>query len=215
MPDCMNISGLSMFDYDGVIVDSLELFISDFTAACRENLFFGLNSREDIMALFEGNVYEKMKERGLDQETIDRILTAYGVRAAEHVDDARIFDGMAEALIKISEKNDIYIITSNISGIPARVLSRNGIRCIKDIVGADREKSKIKKIQSLMMKYPDLPAYYVGDTGGDMIEGKKAGAVTIGVAWGWHGASGLMKSSPDFLAFSPGELVLLLCGNRY
>ena len=48
-----------------------------------------------------------------------------------------------------------------------------------------------------MSRYRDLPAYYVGDTKGDMIEGKKAGAVTVAVTWGWHTADNLAEASPD------------------
>lgn len=208
----MGTLALAMFDYDGVIVDSLDMFTSAFISACRENGFSEVNSREDIMALFENNVYEAMKNRGLDSQTIDKILRAYATRASERHDELKLFDGMGEALRRISGKNKIFIITSNVSGAPVRVLKRYGISCFEDVIGADKEKSKVKKIRKLMDQYPSLRPYYVGDTTGDIIEGKKAGSLTIGVAWGWHGPRKLKESSPDYLVYSPEELAGILCG---
>lgn len=202
---------LVMFDYDGVIVDSLEQFTSDFIAACRENGFNELSSQEDALDLFTGNVYESMTERGLGVNRIEKILRAYKTKAMEHLDGLKLFDGMAEALNKISQKNKLYVITSNVSAVPVGVLQKYGINCIEDVLGADREKSKVRKIQQTMRQYPHLLAYYVGDTKGDIIEGQEAGAQTIGVAWGWHGAEKLKECSPDYIVYAPTELTDLLC----
>jgi len=46
--DCMN--ALIMFDYDGVIVDSFELFSACFMKACHQNKFYELDSPEKILA---------------------------------------------------------------------------------------------------------------------------------------------------------------------
>lgn len=199
-----------MFDSDGVIVDSLEYFIGDFTAACHENGFTALADARDVLALFDNNVYAAMQERGIDTGTIDKILKAYAEKAAEHINKLKIFTGMDEVLLKIAQDNLVYIITSNVSAITTEILKKNGITCFAGVIGADIEKSKIKKIQRLIRQYPDEPAYYVGDTVGDMHEGREAGARTIGAAWGWHGAAKLKASGPDFLVNAPGELVELL-----
>lgn len=58
---------LVMFDYDGVIVDSLEVFISCFSQACYENGFHGINVPKDVVSCFEGNVYETMTRRGISE----------------------------------------------------------------------------------------------------------------------------------------------------
>lgn len=206
----MSDLALVMFDYDGVIADSLEQFTKDFIMACRENGFLELNSQEDALALFDGNVYETLMARGLIMPTINEILKSYEAKAQEHLDGTKIFSGMDKALEKIATKNKIFIITSNVSAVPKRVLQSNGITCVADVIGAEKEKSKIKKIQNLIQLFPELPAYYVGDTKGDIIEGQKAGVRTIGVAWGWHGREKLKESSPDYLVSSPQELASLL-----
>lgn len=201
---------LVMFDYDGVIVDSLEVFTSRFTQACRENGFKEVNAPKDVLSLFEGNVYETMMKRGLDETTIDKILERYEALQGEQLANLELFSGIGEALIRISEKHQVYVITSNLSSATIRVLNQNGIECFKDVIGAEKEKSKIKKICNTIVLHPGVPAYYVGDTKGDMIEGKKAGALTIGVTWGWHTPQKIKEGFPDYLVTTPEELADLL-----
>jgi haloacid dehalogenase superfamily, subfamily IA, variant 1 with third motif having Dx(3-4)D or Dx(3-4)E len=195
-----------MFDYDGVIVDSLEVFSSRFTQACWENGFTEAKTAKDVISLFDGNVYESMRSRGLNEATIDNILKRYEVLQGDQLATIKPFDGIREALQRISKKHYVYVITSNISNATIEILRHNGIDCFKDVVGAEKEKSKIKKIQKTMSLYPGSTAYYVGDTKGDMIEGKNAGTQTVGVTWGWHSSQKLQEGSPDFLFDSPETL---------
>ena len=78
------------------------------------------------------------------------------------------------------------------------------------VLGAETDTSKIRKIQKTMRRFPSLPAYYVGDTKGDMIEGRSAGAKTVAVSWGWHPEEKLREGRPDFMIRSLIELATLL-----
>ena len=206
--DCM--SALVMFDYDGVIVDSFELFSTCFMKACRQNNFYTLNSPEKVLALFETNIFESMLDFGLDDHSINRILKTFQFDIAAYQNNLRLFDGMADTLKKISKKNKIVIITSNVTMAAKRVLQSNGVNCLEDVLGVEKDKSKVKKIRLTMARYPGLPAYYIGDTKGDMIEGRKAGAITVAALWGWHAVKKLEAASPDHLVRSPKELLDLL-----
>ncbi|MHB9096136.1 MAG: HAD family hydrolase, partial [Eubacteriales bacterium] len=187
-------------------VDSVDLFTSVFITACRENGFDRLTSRDELLALFDGNFYETMRDSGLDNTRIDKILSTYETKMEEHVDEVALFAGMGEVLEKVCQDNTVYIVTSNVSHLVARVLTRNGLTGFKDVLGAEKDKNKVRKIQGVMRQHPHLPAFFVGDTKGDIIEGKEAGACTIGAAWGWHGALKLKECLPDYLVLSPREL---------
>ena len=82
---------------------------------------------------------------------------------------------------------------------------------MKDVLGAEKERSKAIKIGDTMARHINQPAYYVGDTSGDIIEGKRAGAMTVAVTWGWHDVEKLEEASPDFIVSSPAELTALMC----
>ena len=204
------MSALVMFDYDGVIVDSFEIFSACFMKACHQNNFYELNSPGKVLALFEANVFEALLAFGLDDLAINRILETFQSDIGAYQNDLRLFDGMPDTLKKISANNKIVIITSNVTMAAKRVLQNNGADCFEDILGAEMEKSKVKKIRMTMARYTGLPAYYVGDTKGDMIEGRKAGAITLAALWGWHTFKKLEEGSPDHFVRSPEALLDLL-----
>lgn len=201
---------LVMFDYDGVIADSLEVCYSSFQAACSETGLMEVKSKEEFVSLFDDNLYQSMAARGLTVEEINRIMAVYEVKQAALLPNLGLFPGIGEALRLISENNKVVVITSNLSKATAEILEKNGIHCCAGIIGADQEKSKIKKIHMAKGHYPDLPGFYVGDTKGDMIEGHKAETQTVGVCWGWHSPETLRAGGADFLAADPAELVQIV-----
>lgn len=201
---------LVMFDFDGVIVDSLEVVGRAFQAACLDNGYVELEKLQDFVDLFDDNVYASLRDRGLADEKIDRILKNYKERVGRSLAGLKAFEGIGAALERIMRHNRVVIITSNLTWETGQVLQRNGISGYEEIIGADREKSKIKKILNTKKRYRETPAYYVGDTKGDMIEGKEAGTLTVAVTWGWHTRDKLLEGGPDYIVDTPGELAGLL-----
>ncbi len=196
-----------MFDYDGVIVNSFEIHARNFIAACQDNGFNLVNSHDDLLDLYESNIYEALSKKGLKIKVIDQILKDYAIKQKTELQEVQVFEGMKEAIENLAQKNKIYIITSNVSEAVVEVLEGHGVRGFQEVIGAEKEKSKVKKIKNLTFKYPHLMPFYVGDTKGDVFEGKEAGVKTIGVSWGWHGKSRLMEAIPDYIVESPEELV--------
>jgi phosphoglycolate phosphatase len=200
---------LVMSDYDGVIVDSLQVFCMNFRAACQENGLREIVTQHDVIALFENNVYKTLLQRGVTAATIDKILQAYERKQKGYLQELQLFTNMADTLQEMAKTAKVFIITSNISSATENVMQRYGVNCIEEVIGAEKEKSKISKIKKVMAQYTDLPAFYIGDTKGDMLEGKEAGAKTIGVTWGWHSIEKLKEGKADFIVQSPQELAAL------
>ncbi len=46
---------LVMFDYDGVLVDSLDVFATTFIAASHACGYYGIKTHEQVVRLFDGN----------------------------------------------------------------------------------------------------------------------------------------------------------------
>ena len=200
-----------MFDYDGVIVDSLDVFATTFIAASHACGYTGIRTHEQVVRLFDGNFFETLAQLGLSSDKINEILgDAHERKMQRHLAEVRPFQGMHESLNVISNQNVLTVITSNDSQLVWKFLEKEGITCFDEVMGADKEKSKAKKIQKTMARFQDLPAFYVGDTKGDMIEGKQAGAVTVAVTWGWHSAEKLTEGTPDHMVHTPAELEKLL-----
>jgi phosphoglycolate phosphatase len=200
-----------MFDYDGVIVDSADVFATTFLAASRACGYTGIKTHEQVIRLFDGNFFEALVQLGLSSDKVNEILGEAFERKLRHAAKVKPFHGIHGSLKAISRRNILTVITSNASQIVWQFFEKEGIDYFDEVFGADMERSKVKKIQKTIFRYQDLPAYYVGDTKGDMIEGKKAGAVTVAVTWGWHSAEKLTEASPDHMVHKMAELEKLLC----
>ncbi|HUH67382.1 MAG TPA: HAD family hydrolase [Syntrophales bacterium] len=191
---------LFLFDFDGVLVDSLAMY-EERVKICLEKIGSPVvKSRDDFLALFDDNFYEGIMRKGID-------LAAF-LRASASIptdnDCNRMvpFTELLPVLVKLSEKNVLAVISSNVSRVIKPVLSRHGFNgCFRDILGADFSYSKIEKIVHAMRIFQTERerTYYVCDTTGDIREAQEAGIKTVAVTWGWHSAERLKTANPDYL----------------
>jgi len=206
----MNHPYLIMFDYDGVIVDSLDVFARAFLASCKVCGYDGIRTPEQFKALLDGNFYESLRQYGLSKKLINAILGERFTREVqEHMHEITLFDGIKNILKSLANRHVLIVVTSNVTHVVQQLFDREEIDCFQSVMGAEVEKSKIKKIQKAIARYHQRPAFYVGDTRGDMLEGRQAGAATIAVTWGWHPEEKLREAEPDYVVHSPAELLKL------
>jgi len=197
-----------IFDYDGVIVDSLEIFMEKVITACKKHGSNQVNTKEDFLNLFDDNLYVNLIERGISKETIPKLIEDFLIGLKEQR-KIKLFNGIEEMLQKLSKGNKIIIITSNLTNVVEDSLKLKNIDCFEEVIGADKETSKVKKIETIKSKYKCNEYFYIGDTKGDIIEGKKADIKTIAITWGWHNEDKLKEESPDYIISTPDELVNL------
>jgi len=199
-----------IFDYDGVIVDSLEVYEKAVISAFNKNGFNQINSRESFLALFDGNFFESAVKIGIPAEKMPAIIKELEPNLLSLQKGLKLFDGIRKVLAVLAKKYNIFIATSNLTNVVKTYLESQNITGFKEIIGADKGKSKVKKIENIKAKYPDSEIFYVGDTKGDMIEGKLAGAKTVAAAWGWHDIGRLKEGKPDYIAKKPSDLLLVV-----
>jgi phosphoglycolate phosphatase len=201
---------LLLFDFDGVIVDSLELY-EEIARLCLEEIGKPIiKDREDFLSLFDDNFYEAMRQKGVDVGAFNRAVE----RLIPQVDYNRAgpFFDLIPVLEKLGKENILLIISSNSLAAIKTIISKYRFdQYFKEILGADFMFSKIDKINYALEKwnFSRDETYFIGDTRGDMKEAKMAGVKTVGVTWGWHPRERLEKASADFLFDRPHELLIL------
>ena len=199
---------LFLFDFDGVIADSLS-FYEEFVSTCLEKTGSPvMETREEYLDLFDGNFYESLHTRGVDTTAFNNAAIA----ATPEIDYGRIppFHDLLPVICKLRERNTLLVISSNTSSVIRASLSRYGFDGIfDDVLGADFMLSKIEKINHAVEKWSIRRdrAYYVGDTVGDIKEGKAAGIRTVAATWGWHPRERLKGAKPDYIVDSPDDLL--------
>lgn len=198
-----------MFDYDGVVADSLDVFFEEFSQACRELGFEHMNSREALLRLFETNAIAALIKAGFPLRRLRRLGQEFAPRIAAANRRVQPFTGMPEVLQALASRYPLYVITSNITATIEDFLEAYQITGVRDVLGADKERSKVKKIRSVVRAHRDARPFYIGDTKGDMLEARAARVSPVAVAWGWHPLDKLREASPDHVVHAPEELLRL------
>lgn len=200
-----------MLDHDGVVVDSLEIFTTSFVEACRRVGLSQIATTDDVLTLFEGNVYESLRTAGADDAQISEAMSrsAGALRAA--MPALRPFPLMPDVLADLAEARHLVIVSSNASDVVKLFLKRHGIAGVAEVAGAETGRSKVAKVEGLIARFPGQASYwFVGDTAGDMREARLAGATPLGVAWGWHGREQLEAAGAERIAETPADLLAIV-----
>ncbi len=198
-----------IFDYDGVLIDSFDIFMKHFLKSCRKFDVKKIKNKDDFLNIFNGNMYENMFEMGMNKEEILRVVLNVKKELLKNQNKIKLFKGIRKALEFLLEENILIVATSNDTEVVEKYFKSKNIFLFDEIIGSDKEHSKIKKIEYIKSKYDGNKYYYFGDTKGDIVEGKKAGVKTVAVSWGWHSKEELKKENPDYLIDKPEELISL------
>lgn len=195
-----------MFDFDGVVADSLEVFYAEFSAALISLGFEKLSNKESLLSLFDGNVFKSLIKLGFPMRKLKALSGEFGPRIEKANQQVQPFEGMPELVSELAAAFPLYVITSNQTRAIEDFLERYQITGVREVLGADKEASKVKKIRRVVKGHPNCSPWYMGDTKGDMLEGNEAGALTVAIAWGWHDEERLRTGKPHRVVRTPAEL---------
>ena len=201
---------LFIFDYDGVIADSLEMCIDTINKFGEIHGYTGKLTKDAIEVLPSVSDVAAFKILGIAPEDYHLYKTDYMDRLKDNAMKSPIFDGIDDIMKLVKANGDILAVnTANGSGTVRRRLELSGLGDLPDfIVGADTEGSKSEKIILMMQKFgiSKENTYMIGDSMGDITEGKKAGVHTVAVTYGWQPKKVLEKVNPEVICESVSKL---------
>jgi phosphoglycolate phosphatase len=189
---------LIIFDFDGVLVDTLDVNFSINKSADPSITL------EKYIAHFEGNIYDAVKLG--KKKAIPDFFKHYNLKTRR----LTVPEEIKNVLKNLSHNFQLAIVSSTPSASIKTILSREGADTyFKDILGQETHTSKVVKIKMLLQKYnvDPMDAVYVTDTTGDVREARECDVRSVAVTWGFHTKETLQKVNPAFIVDNPEELM--------
>ena len=194
-----------IFDFDGVLADSLQTCLAACNAAA-EAQGAEWEFREDAFATLHPLTFEALAERhDLDPE-------CFAGNVAEAVSSSPekpiVFEGIEQALSELAKSHRLAVVSASHASVIRSVLSTSGADLhMRQIIGGDTQGAKAEKIARLVADLPFEPHVMVGDAVSDLVAARDAGIKAIAVTWGWQSASHLAAQDPDAIVDNPQDLV--------
>lgn len=174
-----------IFDFDGVIIDSWE-------HAYVGNLRNWPDLKpEEHRNFFNGNIYEELEKMPEPLYSSEDHKKWWDEIHSLTKKDLPTFDGMKEALKKLSENYILSINTSSDAVSTKNYLVGNDIDFFDSIYGTEVSKSKVEKFNKILNHYnvEAKDCFFITDTVGDIKEANALSIPTILVTWGYQNES--------------------------
>ncbi len=198
------------FDYDGVIVDSLEQLL-DLSIQAQARLALGRPPTLRDFATIENLSFDNLARLvGFPERQVPQFVSTIFDLQCRDERKLGLFPGIPETLRRLAETCSLVVITASQSASVRRVLDKNGLgQCFSMILGGELGLTKAQRIAKARSEFgaDAKSTYMVGDTINDIRQGKLAGVKTVGVSWGFQERGLLERELPDFLIDRPEELV--------
>jgi phosphoglycolate phosphatase-like HAD superfamily hydrolase len=203
---------LILFDFDGVLADTLGDMLHFAQAVCVELGFDRIPTPADLDALETMSFVEYGKQLGIPPQLAGEFASRCLQRFIEKPHPPKIFAGMAQVLEQLSARHTLAIVTGNTTRAVENFLSENNIRqFVSAVFAVDQPGSKVEKIlkaKSQLAAENDA-VYYVGDAVSDIHAARQAVIKSVAVGWGHQSLDKLLKSQPDYIVHTPQEISTL------
>lgn len=206
---------LIIFDFDGVLADSLSIYYTEIVPMLKQQGFDFVKNEEEFLALFDENVVVALRKKGVSLTGLLSLWRQFEKGVEEH--GIRIYNQVPEMLMGLKQQHTLAVISSNSTALVEGVLTRHQLaRYFSAVFGGEKRETKTERIFWLKRKFQkeDEEVFYVGDTVGDVHEARAANVRSIAVSWGWHDRDRLTKAGPDYIVDSPEDLVDLIAAMK-
>jgi len=203
---------LNIFDYDGVLVDSLDDVVSASQAFCRSISHEHIPFKETIGTLETMTYPELARSVGLTPEQSE-LYAEYVFERFQVTGPFMSFFPEIELLLRRLASTNIAIVSGNAREvITAKLAAHELEQQIACILGAYEPGDKAEKIRNACLHFDADPGRtcMIGDSVSDIRYAKKAEVQSIAATWGWQSRELLVRERPDYIVESVSELSDLL-----
>jgi phosphoglycolate phosphatase len=206
---------LVIFDYDGVLADTLDDLLQFGQEACSKLGVKHLVTKDDLDNLEVMSFASFGQACQVPEHLVDEFVKICLNLFAEKKSPPAIFTDLSRVIRHLSVNHMIAIVTTNSSQNVNAFLVKHGLNSlIHAVYGVDSPGSKAQKISmarnQFLEKRKQESVFMVGDSLSDVLAAKEASVISIAVTWGHQSLENLLRGNPDYVARSPHHLIEII-----
>lgn len=204
---------LILFDFDGVLADTLGDMIRFAQEACNELGIQHFVTQDDLSNLEVMSFGEYGRACEVPEQMVEEFVRRCTGKFGAKKSPPAIFEKLDEIVRKLSASHILGVVTGNTKQNVITFLVEHELDdCIRAVYGVDSPGSKSEKISLAQTQFAveNEAVFMVGDSLSDIRAARQAGVKSIAVSWGHQSLEMLIRAAPDYLVHLPQELLELL-----
>jgi HAD superfamily hydrolase (TIGR01549 family) len=200
---------LILFDFDGVLADTLDDLLQFGQEVCGELGVVHTVVREDLSTLEVMSFATFGRQLDVPEAFIDEFVRRCLAKVAEKESPPAIFDGLAEVVRELSARHVLGIVTTNTAKNVRAFLAQHKLEnYIRAIYGLEQPGTKAEKISQARDQFAAVgeAIFMIGDAVSDIHAAKQASVKSVAVSWGHQNLNRLINAGPDHVVHSARDL---------
>ena len=201
-----------IFDFDGTIADTFNLYIDVMRKIYREYNFKYIDD-DDIELCRAMTSKEIIQYLGISPLQIPMIAHRIRGDFTQRMKEQKIFTGVDSVLESLKQEgHKLFILSSNSEENINIFLGLNNITQFDAVFSKSSIFGKSGIIKKIINKNKFIAddVYYIGDETRDIEAAKKINIKSIAVTWGYNNRKALLDKNPDYIIDKPQQLLALL-----
>lgn len=203
----------TLFDYDGVLADTLADMLRFAGETCAELGYPQKPTAADLDALETMSFLDFGLRLGVPHDRAQEFARRTMARFERRPAPPPIFSGMDMVVRDAAARGQVGIVTGSPAQAVLRFLGEHRLdACVDVLVAVEHPGTRSEKISAALAQLGRQPdeACLVGDAVSDVRACSEVGVRSIAVAWGHQSAARLAAAGADSVVDSPQELAELL-----
>jgi phosphoglycolate phosphatase-like HAD superfamily hydrolase len=202
-----------LFDFDGVLADTLDDMLNFAKVACAQLGFPCKPTPVDLDALETMSFAEYGRQLKIPEQRLDEFVNLCLRMFNQRPRPPKIFEGMEQVVAEAAKRNTLAIVTGNTTPTVEAFLKLYGLReHITLVIGVEQKGSRPEKIRRPLKKLAQNAesVCMIGDAVSDIRAARETAIKSVAVSWGHQSPSRLRDANPDYQVNAPQELLTLL-----
>jgi phosphoglycolate phosphatase-like HAD superfamily hydrolase len=201
-----------IFDFDGVLADSLDPMLVFARQVCHEMGYTRIPIQEDLEALERMEFAEYGRQLGIAEELIPTFVRRNFELFSQRDEPLEIFPGMEGVIKQLSQSAILAVVTGNSCQVVEKFIFAYGLTGAFETILANEDiGSRLDKILAVKAEHnvSGEETYIIGDAVSDIRAAHDAGIKSVAVGWGHQSGGKLSAETPNFFVDRPEDLLVL------